>query len=62
MPSLTMSFAFAGQDREGERQDRERDQREREVQRAQSERDRESSLYEQGNSALYEGRWERAVN
>ena len=25
------------------------------------ERDRESSLYEQGNNALYEGRWDRAV-
>ena len=62
MAPMAMGLAFAGQDREGERQDRERDQREREVQRAQSERDRESSLYEQGNSALYEGRWDRAVN
>ena len=62
MAPMAMGFAFAGQDREAERQDRERDQREREVQRAQSERDRESSLYEQGNSALYEGRWDRAVN
>ncbi len=48
------------QDRERERQDREREQKDRELQRAQSERDRESSLYEQGNNALYEGRWDRA--
>ena len=26
------------------------------------ERDRESSLYEQGNNAIYEGRWDRAVS
>ena len=50
------------QDRERELKDREREQKEREVQRAQAERDRESSLYEQGNNALYEGRWDRAVN
>ena len=49
------------QDREAERQDREREQKDREMQRARAERDRESSLYEQGNNALYEGRWDRAV-
>ena len=32
------------------------------LQRRSRERDRESSLYEQGNNALYEGRWDRAVN
>ena len=52
---------YDGQDREAERQDREREQKDRELQRAQAERDRESSLYEQGNNALYEGRWDRAV-
>jgi HEAT repeat protein len=50
------------QDREIERQDREREMRDREMARAQAERDRESSLYEQGNNALYEGRWDRAVS
>jgi hypothetical protein len=49
------------QDREREQQDRERDQRDRELMRAQAERDRESSLYEQGNNAIYDGRWDRAV-
>ena len=52
---------FEYQDREVERQDREREQKDREIQRAQAERDRESSLYEQGNNAIYEGRWDRAV-
>ncbi len=52
---------YEGQDREAERKDREREQKDRELQRAQAERDRESSLYEQGNNALYEGRWDRAV-
>lgn len=47
-------MGFEYQDREVERQDRE-------IQRAQAERDRESSLYEQGNNAIYEGRWDRAV-
>ncbi len=51
-----------GQDREAERQDREREQRDRELERARAERDRESSLYEQGNNAIYEARWDRAVN
>jgi HEAT repeat protein len=50
------------QDRERERLDRERDQKERELQRAQAERDRQAQLYEEGNNALYEGRWDRAVN
>ena len=51
------------QDRERERQDREREQKERERPSGQSaERDRESSLYEQGNNALYESRWDSAVN
>ncbi len=48
--------------REHSAQDREREAREREVQRAQAERDRESSLYEQGTNALYESRWDRALN
>ena len=52
---------YDAQDREAERQDREREQKDREMQRARAERDRESSLYEQGNNALYEGRWDRAV-
>jgi len=52
---------FDTQDQEIERQDRKRAMKERELQRAQAERDRESSLYEQGNNALYEGRWDRAV-
>ena len=49
------------QDRERERADREREQKERELQRAQAERDRQAQLYEEGNNALYEGRWDRAV-
>jgi HEAT repeat protein len=66
----TPLFAYAGewqdresdqQDREREQRDREREQKEREIQRAQAERDRESSLYEQGNNAIYDGRWDRAV-
>jgi HEAT repeat protein len=52
---------WAEQDREIERQDREREKRERELQRAQSERDREDSLYEQGTSALWDNRWDRAL-
>lgn len=48
--------------REHAAQDREREMRDREAQRAQAERDRESSLYEQGTSALYESRWDRALN
>jgi len=49
------------QDRERERADREREQKDRELQRAQAERDRLAQLYEEGNNALYEGRWDRAV-
>ena len=49
------------QDRERERADREREQKDRELQRAQAERDRQAQLYEEGNNALYEGRWDRAV-
>ena len=49
------------QDRERERADREREQKDRELQRAQAERDRQGQLYEEGNNALYEGRWDRAV-
>ena len=49
------------QDRERERADREREQKERELQRAQADRDRQAQLYEEGNNALYEGRWDRAV-
>jgi outer membrane protein assembly factor BamD (BamD/ComL family) len=59
--TLRSGAGFEYQDREVERQDREREQRDREIQRAQAERDRESSLYEQGNNAIYEGRWDRAV-
>ena len=63
MPPMKLGpgAGFDYQDREAERQDREREQKEREIQRAQAERDRESSLYEQGNNAIYEGRWDRAV-
>jgi hypothetical protein len=62
MKSLRMGGDFADeQDREAARQERERAQKEREVMRAQSERDRESSLYEQGNNAIFDGRWDRAV-
>ena len=49
------------QDRERERADREREQKDRELQRAQAERDRQAQLFEEGNNALYEGRWDRAV-
>jgi HEAT repeat protein len=49
------------QNRETERQDREREQRDRELERARAERDGESALYEQGNNAIYEARWDRAV-
>jgi HEAT repeat protein len=52
--------------RPGEEQDtkpdRERELAEREAQRARAERDRENSLYEQATNALYEGRYDRALN
>src|SRR5262245_3675830 len=48
-------------EREAERKDREREQKEREAERKDRERERESEAYEQGQDAMDESRWDRAI-